>query len=287
LRVWLGLVLTTLAWAGTFHFAKYSVQFLPPAGAAVWRFIIAVLFLVPVVSWRERWDLPGLRRNAPELLFLGAVGIGGFQLGMFYGLQSSSAINAALIMALSPVFTVVIAAAIDRHRITARQWLGLLLSLLGVMLVTVHGDWQQLRALRFGHGDLLMLGGAFAWAVYSVVLRRNVRGLTLLQVSASTIVICAFSMLLGVALLDPAQLRWPPLAVWPAVLFMGVVGSGLAYLWWNNGVLKLGAARASLSGNLTPVFTVLIGVALGQTLEGILVAGAGLVIAGVVIATWT
>jgi drug/metabolite transporter (DMT)-like permease len=76
------------------------------------------------------------------------------------------------------------------------------------------------------------------------------------------------------------------MAVWPALLFMGVVGSGLAYLWWNSGVVRLGAARAAMFGNLTPVFTVLIAVALGQTLDAAQLFGAVLVISGVIIATW-
>jgi drug/metabolite transporter (DMT)-like permease len=285
-NVWLGLVLTTLAWAASFHFAKYSVIYVPPAGAAVWRFIIAALFLVPVVSSRERWDRAALRRNAPALLFLGAVGISGFQLGMFYGLRTSSAINASLIMSLSPALTVVLAALLDRQHIGARQWLGVSLGLAGVLLVSVHGDWRTLRALRFGHGDLIMLAGALAWALYSVVLRRNVRGLSLLQVSASTILICALSMALGVLLFDRPQLAWPPLPAWPALLFMGVIGSGLAYIWWNAGVVRLGAARTAVFGNLTPLFTVLLGVLLGQTLDAMQLLGAALVIGGVVIATW-
>ena len=284
-RVWLALVGTALAWAATFHVAKFSVQFLPPAGAAVWRFVIATLFMVPVVGARETWDRAALRRNLPVLLFLGAIGISGFQLAMFYGLRTSSAINASLILSLNPAITVVLAAALDSQRLGARQWFGLLLSLAGVVAVSVHGHWGALRELRIGRGEFIMLCGALAWGVYSVALRRNVRGLSVLQVSASTIAICALSLLLGVAILDPAQLGWPPLAAWPALLFMGVVGSGLAYLWWNAGVVKLGAGRAAMIGNLTPVFTVLMGVVMGQQLEAAQLAGAVMVVAGVILAT--
>jgi drug/metabolite transporter (DMT)-like permease len=285
-NVWLGLVLTALSWAASFHLAKFSVHYLPPAGAAVWRFVIAAAFLLPVVGAREHWDWAALRRNGPALLFLGAIGIGGFQMGMFYGLRTSSAINASLIMSLSPALTVVIAAALERQRIGLRVWFGLVLGLAGIVLVSTHGDWRALLALRFGHGDLLLMMGAFAWALYSVVLRRNVRGLSNLQVSASTICICALSMTLGVACLDPAQLTWPPLPAWPALLFMGMIGSGLAYLWWNAGVSRLGAGRTAMFGNLTPVFTVLLGVLLGQSLDTLQLGGAALVIGGVLIATW-
>jgi drug/metabolite transporter (DMT)-like permease len=93
-------------------------------------------------------------------------------------------------------------------------------------------------------------------------------------------------MLLGVLWLDRPQFTWPPPPAWPALLFMGVVGSGLAYIWWNAGVVRLGATRAAVFGNLTPLFTALIGVLLGQSLDAVQLIGAMLVIGGVIIATW-
>ena len=109
-------------------------------------------------------------------------------------MQTSSAINASLIMAMSPALTVVLASSLDRHALGGRQWCGLLLGVAGILLVTTRGDWQVLRHLRFGHGDLLLGGGAIAWACYSVVLRRHVRGLSMLQLSASSIVVCTVAM---------------------------------------------------------------------------------------------
>lgn len=285
MNVWLALVLTALAWAISFHLGKHLVLVMPPAGAAVWRFVVAVLFLVPVVSYRERWNWPALRRNFWALLFMGVVGISGFQLGMFYGLRSSSAINASLIMATSPALTVLLASALDRHALGLRQWAGLLLGLAGILVVSTHGDWQALLGLQFGHGDLLLAGGAVAWACYSVVLRRHVRGLSMLQLSASTIFICTLAMAAGTAWLDPRQLALPPAAAWPALLFVGVVGSGFAYLWWNAGVVQVGATRAAPFGNLVPVFTVLSGLALGQPLSLAQGIGAGMVVGGVVLTT--
>jgi drug/metabolite transporter (DMT)-like permease len=260
---------------------------MPPAGAAVWRFIIAALFLVPVASYRERWDWRALRANFPALLFLGVVGISGFQLGMFYGLESSSAINASLIMAMGPALTVLFAAVLDRHNMDLQQWCGLGLGISGVLVVTTRGDIEVLRALRFNRGDLILLLGATAWALYSVVLKRYVRGLSLLQLAASTILICALSMAVGVALAAPAQLAWPPAAAWPALLFTGVVGSGFAYLWWNAAVVQIGAPRAAAFGNLVPVFTVAVGLALGQPIGLMQLLGAALVVGGVIMATAT
>jgi len=67
-----------------------------------------------------------------------------------------------------------------------------------------------------------------------------------------------------------------------AILFMGLFGSVLAYLWWNQGVQKLGAARVGVFINLVPIFATLIGLLLGQSISLAQLCGALLVIAGVI-----
>jgi drug/metabolite transporter (DMT)-like permease len=163
--------------------------------------------------------------------------------------------------------------------------MGLMLGLVGVLVVATRGSWAQVRALQFGRGDLWMFAGATTWAIYSVVLRRYVHGLSVLQLSASTILVCAIGLTLVAAAVTPSQLQLPPLTAWWSLLFMGVVGSGFAYLWWNHGVINVGAARASTFMNLTPLFTMLIGVALGESLSLAQLAGGALIISGVLMAT--
>lgn len=285
MNVWLALVLTTLSWAITFHLGHYAVAVMPPITAVIWRFVLASAFLVPLVSAREKWNWPALWRNAPALLFLGAVGITVFQLGMFYGLASGTASNAALIMAFTPALTVALEAALDRRRVRALQAAGLALGLIGVIVVVSRGRWAVLRHFAFGRGDLWLIAAGVAWAVYSVVLKRGVKGLSVLQVSTSTILICALTLVVAAQLFVPGTLLMPPLRTWLSLLFMGVVASGLAYIWWNTAVMRIGAARTAVFMNLTPVFTLLIGVPLGEQVGMAPLLGAVLVIVGVVLAT--
>lgn len=284
MNIWLQLLLTTLGWAATFHVSKHIVSEMPPLSAAIWRFAIAVAFLLPLTTHREGWEWGALRRNAVPLLVMGGIGILGFQLGMFYGLETSSAANAALIMGLNPALTVALSAALERRHIRLLQWCGLLLGIAGVAIVVSNGHWQSLLRLSFGRGDLWLLGGAAAWALYSVMIRRNVRGLGVMQITASTILICTVAMTVGAALWAPGNLLWPPRALWLPLLFIGVIGSGLAYVWWNAAVTKLGAARASMFMNLVPVFTIGIGTLMGQPVGPAQLLGAALVIGGVILA---
>ncbi|MCC7464202.1 MAG: DMT family transporter [Gammaproteobacteria bacterium] len=275
---------TVLAWAANFHFGKYAVGLMAPLGAGLWRFLPAAAVLLPVMLWREPLAWAALRRNLVPLLVMGVVGICGFNLGMFYGLRYTSAMNAALIGALNPAMIVVLAAILHREPVGGRRLGGLLLGLAGVLVVVSRGSWSALRALEFSHGDLLLLAGGCGWAVYSVVPRLYIRGLGPLQMAGVSILFGVLAMLAVAPLLDPQSLAPPPLAAWPALVFMGVFGAALAYLWWNQGIVRVGPQRAAIYLNLIPVATAGMGLLLGQTVSLAQMAGAVLVIAGVLIA---
>jgi drug/metabolite transporter (DMT)-like permease len=284
-NVWLGLFLTVLSWAVTFHLGRYVVGLIPPNSAIIWRFSLATAFLLPLVSMRERWAWRGLWQHRWVLLLLGGFGITGFQLGMFYGLRTSTATNASLLMGFSPALTVAFAAIAERRWPRWFQLLGLALGVAGVITVVCRGQWQVLRQLDFAPGDLLLAAGGAAWSLYSVVLQRRVHGLSMLQVTAVTIALCALLMLLVAGISAPESVRWPPLSAWPALLFMALAGSALAYIWWNDAVAKVGAARAAGFMNFVPVLTMLVAVPLGEPVGWPQLAGAALVLASVLLVT--
>jgi drug/metabolite transporter (DMT)-like permease len=283
-KIYLKLALASLAWAATFHVAKFTVGTLSPLAAMLWRFALAAIVLVPWVAVREGWQLAALRRNALPLLAIGVVGAIGFNLGLFYGLRATSAVSASLIMGLAPSLTLAGATLLTGRRPGVRLLLGLLLGLSGVATVVSGGSWQVLRALEFSRGDLLMLGATVCWVIFSLIPQRFVRDLSALAITASSLSIAAIAMLVLGVTVTPEALQWPGPAL-GAVLFIGLVATALAYLWWFEGVAKLGAVRTVLFTNLTPVFTALIAVMLGQTLLWAQCVGAILVIGGLIVAT--
>jgi len=280
----LRLLLTIVFWAATFHFGKHAVTLMPPLGVSIWRFVLAGAVLLPVMLVREPIAWSALRRNAWPLLLMGVVGNFGFNAGMFFGLQHSSAVNASLITASNPALIVVLAAWLHREPVGARRLLGLALGLAGVLVVVTRGSWQLLRDFEFSRGDLLLLGGTLCWAIYSVIPRLYIRGLGPLQIAGASIAIGLLAMAACSAVVEPRALALPPTGAWLALVFMGVCGGALAYMWWNQGVVRVGPQRSAVFLNLTPVFTALIGVALGQSISLAQLLGAGLVIGGVLVA---
>ncbi|MGH8494243.1 MAG: DMT family transporter [Moraxellaceae bacterium] len=287
---WLKLGLTAFFWALMFHLGKYAVGFMSPESIGGWRFLIAGLVLLPLVSLRGGvdggLDWAGLRRNLLPLTAMAVIGIGGFNVFLFYGLKHTSPVNGALIMALCPALITSLSALLMRERVSARQLAGLGLGLAGVGVVVSHGSLHALLSLSFQIGDLLVLMAAMSWAVYSTIPRRFISGLPPLQITTGSIALGGVLISSFAMSTQHDFFTLPPMSVALAVLTMSLLGSVLAYLWWNDGVKEVGAGTASLFMNLVPVFAALIGIAMGQHLAGSQIMGAILVVGGVLYSTW-
>jgi drug/metabolite transporter (DMT)-like permease len=282
--LYLRVVLTTLIWATVFHLGADVVTFMHPLAVAAWRFGVGALGLCPLVMWRETWSWRDVRRNAAGLFGMAVTGVFIFNVAMFYGLRNTSALNAALIMALSPAITTVIGAAIDRRPIDARQWIGLVLGVLGVSCVVTGGSWQVFWHLQLSPGDAFMLLASFSWSIFALIPPRWVRGLDALQMTAASTAIGALLLIVVAGLFTTAPWHVPAWPVGLALVYMGLIGTTLALTWWNQGVRRLGSAQATLFLNLTPIFAGIIAVFRGQPLHWSHFAGAALVIAGVLLA---
>jgi drug/metabolite transporter (DMT)-like permease len=279
--IYVKLVLTAAFWAAVFHIGKYAVAFVSPLYASAWRFTLAALVLIPVIAFLEGWSMAALKRNAFGLLIMSAVGVFGFNASLFYGLRHTSAVNGALIMAFTPALTAVFSALINRDALTRHQLVGLAFGIVGVIVVVSKGSWHTLATMSLSVGDFLVLLAALCWAIYPVIPKRFVKGLSTLQITGSTIAGGAALLAFFAIQTTPTFFAVPSLPVALGIAFMGLIGSALAYLWWNQGVQRLGATSVAVFLNLVPMFTALIGVALGQPISLAQLCGAGLVIIGV------
>ena len=173
-------------------------------------------------------------------------------------------------------------------RMTRRQQAGILLSLVGVVGIVSRGDIAVLVRLDFNHGDLLLVGGALTWALYTVLLRWRPAGIDTLAFLGAAVVGGIVLLMLPLYLVELASGR---VAVWNAatgagMVYFAVFPSILSYLFWNRGVQQVGANRAGLFLYLVPVFGVVLAITfLGERLHIFHLAGAALIFTGIYIST--
>ncbi|PFE94799.1 EamA family transporter [Bacillus thuringiensis] len=263
---------------GTFNASKYAVQYFEAIHIAAWRFGIAAFVMLCLLKIRKDFDLEVWMQNRTYYLLLGIVGVFGFNFFFFLGMKYTEAVNGALIMATNPLVTTLLASVILREKIVKRQAIGMLLALIGVVFVLTQVSFTILQHLSFSKGDFYILLGNICWALYGVLGRRFIK--TGNPIQTTTIGALAFIIISSTQKSIVPVLEIPWLA-WGAILFMAIGMSVLGYLWWNNGIAQIGAARTSLFFNLVPVVTILISFIEGVNITSAQSVGMILVITGV------
>ncbi len=281
------LALATLFWGGNFVIGRAVVAEIPPIGLSIWRWLIALAVLLPFTAgplWRDR---KALLAHWRIIVILGVTGIGAFHTCVYVALIDTSAVSAALFMALTPLMIPLFAYAIDRERPTGRRLVGVVISLLGAVVLVTRGDPAVLVTLTVNRGDGLMLCAAALWALYSVLLRHRPTGVPSLSLLTALTVTGTLSLLPAYAweLANHGGFAITGASV-ATIAYLAVCASLLAYIFWNRGVTEIGAARGGHFMHLVPVFASALAILfLDETVEGFHLAGASLVILGIAAAT--
>jgi drug/metabolite transporter (DMT)-like permease len=282
---WGLLAAANLFWAGNIVLARGLAGQVPPITLAYWRwtgaFIIAVGFAWP----RLKTDLPVIIRHWKMMLVLAATGIASYNTMSYIGLTSTTALNVLLLQSATPLIIIVWAYLLFRELPTARQTLGVLVSLAGVAAIAGHGSLEALMHLRLNRGDVWVLAALVVYAFYCVTLRKRppVHPLSFLVVAMGlgSMMMLPF-MLWEVA--AGAQIHGG-LPSYMAIAYTAVLPSFVAYLFLNRGVELIGAGPAGQSMHLMPLFGSILAVLFlheqFQTYHafGIAMIGAGIVLA--------
>lgn len=251
----LGLSAAALFWSGNFIVGRALRDVVSPLPLNFWRWMIALAILLPFTGaslWRHRQII---LREWKLIAAIGVTGIGAFHSFVYLALVSTSAVNALLLLATSPLLIALASWIVFKDRITTLQWLGMGVSLLGAVTLIAQGSFSQLLALRFGAGDLWMLLAVLLWTAYSLLLKRRPVELpqpTLL--CASIIAALAFmAPLVGLGFAGEKTVSLSLPVVW-GLLYVSLFASVFAFLLWNTGVAKIGPSRAGTFIYLMPVF---------------------------------
>lgn len=279
------LVAVPAIWGGTFVAGKHVVSVFTPLMGSFTRYVVACLALL-VAAFVLEGGLPRLtRRQWLATFLLGALGVFAYNLFFMGALDRLPASRAALIIALNPVLTISISAFVLNEHLSRRRWLGVALALFGVWIVISRGDLASIAATTVGVGELLMFGAVLSWALYTVLGRKVLGGLT--PLAATNYAALWGTLLLGlVAAPDLGGLRAGQFdgRMTLSLLYLGVLGTAVAFVWYYTSIKKLGASITSIFNNLVPVFGVAIAVlVLGEPLLPSMLIGGAVAICGVML----
>jgi drug/metabolite transporter (DMT)-like permease len=274
------LVAMAVCWGGTWPTGKLAVEEVPPAAVATVRFALSTLLLW---LWTRALATPvprPTRVDLPLVFVLGLTAVAGYNLLFLYGLTLAPASDGAIIVpGLAPLMTVLLAVPFLGERIGGGAALGLVTGIVGLVLVVDPGGGLDSDRLL---GDLLFLGGAFVWGVYSVIgksatSRFGPVGATLYATAVGTAMLVPFSLVEG---------GWDDLGAastdaWVSIAYLAVFGTVIGFVLFYEGVRRIGPSSATSFTLLVPVFGVFSSVLiLGEELGLSTVAGGVIVLTG-------
>ncbi len=275
-------LLAVFVWGVSFPVLKALMSVVHPLVLMLLTWLVSLAVLGAVVARAGAWRPPG-REELPELLTVGLVGFTLNQILYSWGLHLTTASHAGLIFTVTPLVVFGLSQALGHVRIRRIDAIGLALGGGGAILIIgwpTGGTAGQASVL----GDLLIVGAASTWGVWTVlaapVLRRRgtLDGTFWISVTG-TLGLVPFA-LPGLVSQDWALPAW---AI-AGILYSGIAGGALATLLWYAAVRRLGAARTGIYANMESFFAVLAAtVLLGEEVAGVSIVGGVAVIAGVLL----
>jgi drug/metabolite transporter (DMT)-like permease len=252
-------ILAVIFWGASFIATKVALEDVSPVTVVWLRFLIGVVVLGIAVMLRQQAGIPG-RKDMVQLAGLGFIGITFHQWLQSTGLQTAQASTTAWIVATTPIFMAILGWLFLKEKLTQLQLFGIILAALGVVMVVTRGDLGALQVGDFGTpGDILILVSAPNWAIFSALSRRS-----LAKFPATQMIF--FVMVFGWLFTSVFLISGPGLSEivllstrgWAGILFLGVACSGLAYIFWYDGLKAIPASRIGAFLYLEPLVAVIL-----------------------------
>lgn len=280
-------VLATLIWSGNFIIARSAKNEIPPITLAFFRWLSATIILFPFVWKTFKKELWIVKKHIPYFLLAAVAGVTLFNTFVYIAGHYTEAINMALLgTTTSPVMSVILARIFLKESVPLTRVIGMLICIVGILLLLSKGDLSTLLSFSFSKGDWWMLAAALTFAIYNVSVKKKPAGM-----SSKNFLFTVF--LMGTVILCPFYLFElnhkggfeMNLSNISSILYLGLGASVICFLLWNISIANLGAGRASLFGNLIPVFSAIEAVLfLNEKISPIHLISFALVVLGLLIA---
>ena len=248
-----------IVWGASFVATKVSLRYADPVTVVWLRFSMGVCVLGLAVALKRQFILPA-RKDLGYFALLGFLGITFHQWLQSTGLLTAQATTTAWIVATTPVFMALLGLIVLKEKLALYQVTGIFLATLGVLLVVTKGNLPALVTGKFGTiGDFLVLISAINWAIFSTLSR------SVLQkhpASRMMFFVMSFGWLFTSVLFFSTsgirQISSIPLDGWVAILFLGILCSGIAYIFWYDALKDLPVAKTGAFLYLEPIITVIV-----------------------------
>ena len=272
-----------VVWGGSFIATKIAVGQISPTTVVWIRFTMGIPLILFAVVIRKQFAFPK-GNEWWYFALLGFLGISFHQWLQSNGLKTAQATTTAWIISTSPAFIAVLGWLVLKEKLKLHQSLGIALSMCGVLAVVSKGDWEALAVGKFGTvGDFLILISSVNWAVFSILSRRGLKShpstrMTLWVMTPGWL-FTSVTFIAGKNYTEFLQLDWRG---WMAMVYLGILTTGLAYIAWFSALSQLPAAQTGAFLFIEPLTSMVVAAnVLGEKITLASVLGGVVILVGI------
>lgn len=242
-------------WGVSFIATKIALDELVPLSLILIRLILAVIFLTAIAVYTKR-DFSINPKSHGGILILALIAV--FHLWIqVTGLKYTSAANSGWIVGTAPVFMALLGLAVFKEELTFIKTTGIIIAFLGLLLLISHGDLSSIDLIS-NKGDFLILASAFTWSIYSAVNKK-------ISLTYPPIMTILFLFLMMAIIISPFTINYSAIQSvihlsirsWVAILFLGILCSGAAYVMWASALKEMESAKVGAFLYFEPFVTVI------------------------------
>lgn len=271
-----------LFWAINFSFIKIALREISPLGFNGIRLCLSSVFLISFLLFRgENLRIP--KSDLWKIVSMSITGNTVFQMLFIHGINLTTASNTSIIMAMTPIFIALLSSFLKHEKISWAGWTGIFFSFIGFYLVIIQQNgnfgfsWQRMK------GDLMIFGGNFCWAYYTVLAKPLLEKMSPLKLTSITMAIGAV-FFLPFASKDVMQIPWATVSfqAWGGLLYSTLFALTICYVIWYASVKRVGNSKTAIYNNISPIFTILFAyIILSERMTPIQIVGAIIILGGV------
>ena len=185
-----------MCWAGNAIVGRLAAGHIPPVTLSFLRWSLAFLIILPF-AWKHLVrDWGAIRARLGTMIVISVTGISAFNTLQYWALEYTQALNTLLLQSAGPLFVAVWSLILLGVRLTLAQAVGVAVSLIGVLVILLHGDLTALTSIEFNKGDIIFTVALVIFGFYSV--------LTLKRPAIHGAVVCRLHLRLRRGVPDPA-----------------------------------------------------------------------------------
>jgi len=283
MKIYVKLLLTAIFWGGTFVAGRLVTQNVGPFSIAFLRFAMASILLM-LLTRKIEGKLPRLKKpQIVPVILLGMTGIFMYNVLFFKALKIIEAGRASLIIATCPIFITLCSAIFLKEKINPVKALGIVISVCGAVIVISKGNINQIIEGGLGLGEFYIFCCVLSWVAYSLIGKAVMNNLSPLASVSYSAVVGAVALFVP-ALFEGLLQNIPSQSAvdWLCISYLGVFGTVIGFVWYYQGIERIGPTKAGLFINFVPISAILCAFfILAEPISIPLAVGAILVIPGV------